>query len=97
MAYHWKVRVGSFKTDSWSWCTQSGKERYSDAFVFILGGNVLTYGCYYFSGKKDENLIDIYPALYDIKYMEFSVLFFHAAGGDRTGNAPGGSYGILDV
>ena len=31
---------------------------------FILGGNVLTYGCYYFSGKKDEKPYWIFTLLY---------------------------------
>ena len=31
---------------------------------FILGGNVLTYGCYYFSGKKDGKPYWIFTLLY---------------------------------
>mgnify|MGYP000161098412 CR=1 FL=1 len=65
---------------------------------FILGGNVLTYGCYYFSGKKDgKPYWNIYAALYDIQYLEFSVLFFTAAGGSRICNAFDGSHRIFYV
>ena len=33
---------------------------------FILGGNVLTYGCYYFSGKKDGKP---YTQLRDVAFV----------------------------
>ena len=45
---------------------QRSKYRHQNQPVmfFILGGNVLTYGCYYFSGKKDGKPYWIFTLLY---------------------------------
>ena len=37
---------------------------------FILGGNVLTYGCYYFSGKKDGKPYWIFPLLFSLYFSQ---------------------------
>lgn len=50
-----------------------------------------------FQEKRMENRTDIYAALYDIQYLEFSVLFFTAAGGSRICNAFDGSHRIFYV
>ena len=82
MAYDWKIWTGSVKTDAWSWCTPNDKEWYSDAFVFYPGRQCTDVWMLLFFRKKGwKTVLDIYAALYDIQYLEFSVLFFTAAGG----------------
>ena len=47
--------------------------------------------------KGWKTVLDIYAALYDIQYLEFSVLFFTAAGGSRICNALMAVTGIFYV
>lgn len=51
----------------------------------------------FFRKKGWKTVLDIYAALYDIQYLEFSVLFFTAAGGSRICNAFDGSHRIFYV
>ena len=96
MAYDWKIWTGSVKTDAWAWCTPNDKEWYSDAFVFYPGRQCTDVWMLLFFRKKGwKTVLDIYAALYDIQYLEFSVLFFTAAGGSRICNA--GTYQALAV
>ena len=82
MAYDWKIWTGSVKTDAWSWCIPNDKEWYSDAFVFYPWRQCTDVWMLLFFRKKGwKTVLDIYAALYDIQYLEFSVLFFTAAGG----------------
>jgi translation elongation factor P/translation initiation factor 5A len=70
----------------------------SDAFVFYPGRQCTDVWMLLFFRKKGwKTVLDIYAALYDIQYLEFSVLFFTAAGGSRICNAFDGSHRIFYV
>ena len=98
VAYDWKIWTGSVKTDAWSWCIPNDKEWYSDAFVFYPWRQCTDVWMLLFFRKKGwKTVLDIYAALYDIQYLEFSVLFFTAAGGSRICNAFDGSHRIFYV